>query len=465
VWQLVGGALDVYEDIRDDDPSLPSLALNSSGNPVVSWYEDDGTSTNIYVKRWDGSGWVQLGTFLDANTNQQDAYDPSLALDSSGNPVVSWKESGRKNIYVKRFVPNTWLDYRNTVDNIITQSAVNSDVSRKSNDNPVIAWTETDTTTNSKNVYVKEWTGSSWKKLGTALDRTLSNNAENPSIDLPSDYPVVAFQENNDIHVKHWNGTIWNDVGSALDNVPTNTAITPSLVVDSASLPVVAFAENGNIFIKKANGLLTTSVWSSVYGAAALDTVVSRAAYRPSLGLTGDNRPIVAWYEDDGTSTNVYVKEWNGTAWVALGGAIDKTLSNNAKDVVLSIQKNNRPIVAWEENNNIYVKRWNGSSWVVVGGTIDKVASNVAARPVIDLKSDNNPVVSWQEQNGASWDVYVKGWNGSSWVDAAPSAFDKVLSKNAQRPSLVLTSLNTAIVSWDEFAGTTHFENVYVRQY
>ena len=82
----------------------PSLALDSSGNPVVSWYESDGTSTTSMSNAGMvvvGCNWVH---FLDVNTNQN-AYNPSLALDSSGNPVVSWEEydGTSYNIYVKRW--------------------------------------------------------------------------------------------------------------------------------------------------------------------------------------------------------------------------------------------------------------------------------------------------------------------------------------------------------------------------
>jgi hypothetical protein len=63
------------------------------------------TSSNVYVKRWDGSAWASFGDgFLDANTNQN-AFAPSMRLDSSGSPVVAWRESDgiSFNIYVKRF--------------------------------------------------------------------------------------------------------------------------------------------------------------------------------------------------------------------------------------------------------------------------------------------------------------------------------------------------------------------------
>ena len=70
----------------------PSMALDSSGNPVVSWSEHSGFSTELYVKRWTGSSWIQLGTFLNTNTAES-AFYPSLAVDNSDNPVVSWQET------------------------------------------------------------------------------------------------------------------------------------------------------------------------------------------------------------------------------------------------------------------------------------------------------------------------------------------------------------------------------------
>jgi hypothetical protein len=98
-----------------------------------------------------------------------------------------------------------------------------------------------------------------------------------------------------------------------------------------------------------------------------------------------------------------------------------------------------------------------------VGGTLDKTAGNEALRPAIDLRSDNNPVVTWQEWNGSSFDVFVKRWTGSTWIQITTVAVDKTLSRNAERPSLVLKSDNNPIISWDEEDGTS--ENIYVRQY
>ncbi len=458
-WVQLGTFLDAN---TNQFAANPSLALDSSGNPVVSWEELDGTSANIYVKRWNGSSWVQLGTFLDANTNQF-AANPSLALDSSGNPVVSWNEFDgiSDNIYVKRYLSNAWQPLGDTLDTTISQNANTASIARKSNNNPVVAWQEFDGTSN--NVYVKEWTETTWSALGGVLDR-IAGDAKNPSIAMRSDNrPTVAFQENNNVYVRRWSGTAWVNIGVQVESIVSRNAITPSLALDSANLPVVAYVENNNILVKQANGVVASSVWTSPYGTASLDITTANVASRPSLALKSDNRPIVAWYENVGSSTNIYVKEWNGTAWVQLGTTLDMVASQNAKDVVLSIRSDNRPVVAWEEVGNIYVKQWTGSAWTSIGGALDRVIANVALRPSLDLRSDNNPVVTWQEGSSTNYNVYVKRWTGSKWANVSASALDKTLSQTAQRPALILKSNNNPIVAWDESDGTS--TNILVKQY
>jgi hypothetical protein len=522
-WVPLGGEIDMFNGFNAVESSL---ALDSSGNPVVAWREWNGTSDNIYVKRWVSDvGWVSLGSSLNWITNLT-AYSPSLALDSLGNPSVSWQECANPNpcnassnwniyvkqwngstwnlvgnnpmdtslanssfypslslvngnlsvawqegngnistindsIYVKRFVTNSWQDIDGILDVAGGQSALSSSVTRFPSNIPIVAWDETDSNNGSRNVYVKVRYSNGWTLQGGALDRVIGADAENPSVALRTTNIIhVAWQENGNIYEKFFNGTTWvtqGASGGALDTVLANEAITPSLAIKTTNLPVVAFAENGDILVKQ----LVGTTWTAI--GTALDTSLANEAYRPSLALKTDNNPIVAWYEDIGTSFNIYAKEWNGTAWIALGTTIDKTVTRDAKDIVLAIRSDNRPVVAWEEAGSIYVKRWNGTSWVAVGGTVDKTASNEALRPALDLRTDNNPVVSWQEWNGSSYDVFAKRWTGSTWVQITSTVVDKNLSRNAERPALILKSDNNPIVSWDEEDGIS--DNIYVRQF
>ena len=340
----------------------PSMALDREGNPVVVWQEDDGTSFNIYVERWDGNNWVLLGDALDVDFNQNASY-PSLALDSSDNLVVSWVE---------------------------------------------------DTSIISSSIYVKRWNGSNWEHIGGVL------------------------------------------------NVNPNTiaAKRPSLALDSSGNPTVSWEEcvttflfgcsDFNLYVKRWN----SGSWAQVGGELDINTIQSVYERSPSLALDSSGNPVVSWTEYDGTSDNIYVKRWNGSSWVQLGGILDANANTNqaAFSPSLALDSSGNPVVSWYESDgtsgypfNIYVKRWNGSSWVQLGDILDVNTNQSSENPSLALDSAGNPVVSWSEYDGTSWNIYVKRWNGTIWTQIG-THWD--ISKNlfALTPSLAVDVSGNPVV-------------------
>ena len=65
--------------------------MDSSGNTVAVWEQDDGTGSNIYSNRYiAGVGW---GTAVLIETdNAGDSYGQQVAVDSNGNAVAVWRQ-------------------------------------------------------------------------------------------------------------------------------------------------------------------------------------------------------------------------------------------------------------------------------------------------------------------------------------------------------------------------------------
>ena len=106
-----------------------------------------------------------------------------------------------------------------------------------------------------------------------------------------------------------------------------------------------------------------------------------------------------------------------------MGGVLDIHYEMDAQNPSVATDASGNPVVLWEETDpitanmeNIYAKKWNGSSWTQLGNVLDSNIANDVYEPVVAIApTDNNPAVVWLEKDGVR-KVFVKKWNGSSWV-------------------------------------------------
>jgi hypothetical protein len=401
----------------------------------------------------EAQAYVPLGGALDSSL-LEDAVNTSVVVNEFDQAIVAWQESSPFNAYnnnVKQWNGSAWVSLGST-DRELINSAGQPSLAYSNRDRRVYAaFNEYDyfdasgnPNTNSvfHNIYVSFWNGSSWGGLGGALDRQVSRNTTSPSLALnPADnfHPVVAWQEcatvvvpwdactNYNIFVKTWDGQFWQNLGNTLDKVVSNNATEPSIAIGSDGLPVVAWQENG--------------------------------------GASGIYPPDQA--------TDIIVKKWNGFSWVQLGTALDVDPNEIALVPVIAIDKQNRPVVVWQQTSpftyTTYAKRWNGVSWDQLGGALDRNINNSAGSPSIVMNSLGNPVVSFNEFVGTQHNVYVKRWvpSTASWANVG-GILDVSSSRDAIISSIGLTSTNKPIVAWQECTDTTwpcsSNANVYVKQ-
>ena len=113
-WVDVDGSF--YESVTlgvntDGNQIQPNFVLDNLGRPYVVWVMINGGYTALRFLKWNGSSWVdadgagQESISLPLSYN---GYGPSLALDSDGNPHISfYSETG---IYYLRWIGNQWVD-------------------------------------------------------------------------------------------------------------------------------------------------------------------------------------------------------------------------------------------------------------------------------------------------------------------------------------------------------------------
>ena len=80
-----------------EDSRTPSVAVDSSNNVHVVWYDStdyagSGTDYDIFYKRWDSStsSWTSVEVVSEGSTS--DSVVPSIDVDSSNNAHIVWMD-------------------------------------------------------------------------------------------------------------------------------------------------------------------------------------------------------------------------------------------------------------------------------------------------------------------------------------------------------------------------------------
>jgi Bacterial Ig-like domain len=263
-WESLGEV-----DIPERDAAAPSLAVANDGTLTIAYFEFESPSSNVVVKRYDGSGWQSLGDALDVSP-ERSAVFPSLALDTDGNPTVAWYEDRAgdlaRNIYVKRWNGVTWEQLGVSLNSDPKERADTLSLAIGGNGQAVVAFSEYNETGKSNNVYVKHWNGTAWEQLGTVVDNIESQRAVYPSVavDAANKISVAWYEavcqsvspcnENDSVYLARWDGVAWQQLGIQ-DADAKREAYYPSVALGSNGAPVLVWIEGKTlqyqIFVKR----------------------------------------------------------------------------------------------------------------------------------------------------------------------------------------------------------------------
>jgi hypothetical protein len=335
-WTQLGSS---FSDVStaSNEAHEPSIAV-VGGTLWASWYEANNSSTSaaLIVKSWDGSQWNGAPVTTQAASGYPGR---SHIVDIGGVPYIAYLEVDkgvapqRANVWVKSWTGSAWTVVgatplnRNSTGTTAGSLSIATDGSR-----PFTAWTEyvhDYTTANDTNpqVYAAMWDGTTWVPLGGSLNvDPLGGWAYEASIAVLAGTPYVAWTErtqsgNSKLYVKRWDGSSWTLVGAgALNQNAGGWVFRPSLAADSIGNRLfVGWVEQAAIGAKPQGYVAqsTASGWT-ILGGGALNMNTNGSAQRISLTVFQGN-VVAAWGEvAPGSFRQIFVKQWNGTAWTLL---------------------------------------------------------------------------------------------------------------------------------------------------
>ena len=385
-WQPVGPGSAGGGGISNNGGDSQNVAIAAGpGNILyVAWSDTSAGDAEIYLRRWDGSAWSELGGSASGggiSNNSGDSVWPSVAVGPDGNPWVAWH----------------------------------------------------DDTPNKTEIYVRRWTGTAWEQVGasSATGGGISNNkGDSRFVDLHVAANGQAFAVwtdssagNSEVYLRQWDGNAWVGLagsasGGGISNTKTRSG-RPALAL-SGGLPTVVWAETdtvGEIYLRRYNG----SAWVEVGNHSASNGGVSNTpgdSFYATLIYSDGGKPYVAWYDEVGGQREVYAATLEGNEWVpagsgaASGGGISNTPRDSTEP---NLAASGIPFLAWQEkttaDNEVYVRRLVGTNWVEVGN------GSASAGGISNNSGDSDfPVtafvngrlyVAWEDNSSGNYEVYI----------------------------------------------------------
>jgi RHS repeat-associated protein len=376
-----------------------SLALDSSGNPHISYY--DVTNTNLKYAKWTGSAW-SLQTLDSTGTV---GLWTSIALDSSGNPRIAYYDSTNANLKYAKYAPPPPVVTTYTTQS--TYDSLDRVVNMTYPDGEVVANTynpqgllETLSSTTYAMSYVSNL---NYNALDKVTAKTVGNNLATTYTYNPQNFRLTGLGTSSLQNLTY----TYDNVGNITALTDTVKAGTQSFSYDN--LDRLALASSGatpNFDHTYAYNSIGNMMSATNDTGGAIQTVDTGGG-RSSLALDSAGNAHISYY--DWTNGDLKYARWTGSGWSIQ--TVDSTGTVGQWNS-LALDGSGNPRIAYYDGTNGDLKyaAWTGSAWSIQ--TVDS-AGFVGQWNSLALDSSGNPHISYYD--GTNYAVKYAKWTGSAW--------------------------------------------------
>ncbi|MCC6997925.1 MAG: choice-of-anchor D domain-containing protein [Deltaproteobacteria bacterium] len=393
--------------------TFPQVGMDGSGNAIAVWYQSDGIRTNVWANRYvPSTGW---GTAILIETNDGNAGGPQVTVNSMGNAVAVWQQDDgiRLNIWANRYLVGSGWGTATMIETNDTGYAGNPQVAMDGGENAIVVWDQWDGTRS--NIWTNRYSAANGTWLGAALLETENAGSANyPQIAMSLSGNAIAVWQQGDgtrdnivantyTHVAGW-GT---PVPIETDNEPARDA---QVGIDGSGEAVAVWRQSEGA---RANVLANRYVPGAGWGTATLletDNVYS--AFTPQVTMGSAGYFIAVWQQGDGTSTRIKSSRYfPGSGW---GPAVLVDSAGSASNPQVAMDGNGNAFAVWQQFgtvDSICANRyqysgsagWGAAALIETDNTGQALYPQVAASP-------GNAVAVWQQGDGTRFNALANAF-------------------------------------------------------
>ncbi|MDZ8259486.1 beta strand repeat-containing protein [Nostoc sp. ChiQUE01b] len=431
----VGGEFQVNNTTTTTGYQLsPTVAMDASGDFVISWqsYGQDGSGYGIYARCYNSSGVAQGNEFKVNSTTISDQKNPTVAMDANGDFVISWTSLGQdgdnNGIYARRYNSSGVAQGNEfKVNNTTTDNQNNPSVAIATDGNFVISWQSFEQDGSNDGIYAQLYNNTGVRPTITSGSASALAYTENATTTIDSGITVSDVDSANLVSATV---SITSGFISAQDTLAfTNqNGITGSYNSSTGVLTLTGSATVANYqtalrSVTYTNSSDNPNLTPRIISFVANDGIADSTAVTRSINITAVNDAPVA------TATNsalVYTE--NATTAIDSGITVSDVDSANLVSATVSITSgfvSAQDTLAFTNQNGI-TGSYNSSTGVLTLIGSSTVANyQTALRSVTYTNSSDNPsttsrTVSFVVDDGtANSTVVTRNINITAVNDAA----------------------------------------------
>jgi hypothetical protein len=411
-------------ETSNGNASSPQVAVGQNGNAIAVWSQDDGVRESIHANHYDAlsDSWGVAGLIETDNTGN--ATSPQVAIDSNGNAIAVWYQDDgvRLNIYANRYdaLSRSWglaesIETDNAGDAWVPQVAVDP------NGNAIAVWYQNNGVR--YNIYANRYdeVSNSWGPAALIeTDNTGSASAPQVAIDSIGNAIAVWMQDDGvrlNIHANRYD--VLSDSWGSAELIETDN-------VGDASFPQVAVNQNGNaVAVWVQDDGLRYSIYANRYdalsrswGAAELiEADNAEHAFKPDIAVPPNGNAVAVWFQYDGVRYNIHANSYDelSRSW-GLAESIETDNSGDAWNHEVVADRNGNAIAVWTQHDgvryNIYANcydalsgSWGSAKLIDADNIGDAWEPHVAADP------NGNAIVVWMQDDGVRDNIWANIYN------------------------------------------------------